>query len=166
MSYAFMGSILTIICWKWGDWRGWGKYYPTILYVYIGNVVYDMITCEKPFWAFGEIAKNNYVLELIIITLIYPATVILYLTFYPKTISKQISYIILCVAIFIGIEAIALYTDGFIYYNGWNLYYSIVFDFIMFPLIRLHYKRPLLVWPVSILLAFVFIWWFNVPLTR
>jgi hypothetical protein len=36
--------------------------------------------------------------------------------------------------------------------------FSIVFNLIMFPLIRLHYKKPLWVWPISAALACLVVW--------
>jgi hypothetical protein len=47
---------------------------------------------------------------------------------------------------------------------GWNLGWSIFFDFIMFPMFRLHYKNPLAAYILSVPIAIVFITLFDVPI--
>lgn len=163
-----IGLASIVVCWKWGNWRNWKEYYPTILYFLVGNLVYIVITQYKPLWNFGEIFRQFPILDIIFMLSIYPSTTILFLSFYPFSTSpkKQALYIVFWVALFTLLEYIAYLTGGFGYTNGWNIGYSTLFNFLMFPLLRLHIKKPLLVWPVSALLAFLLLFWFRIPLAQ
>jgi hypothetical protein len=166
MSFAILSAIGAFACWKWGDWRNWKEYYSTIQYVYIGSIAYDFLCYGKILWAMGEWSLKFPFIDLFIMALYCPSTVILFLTFYPKKALFQLLYIALWVLINVAVELIAYLTGGIVYLNGWNLAYSAGFDLLMFPLIILHYKKPLLVWPISAILAFVMIWWFRIPLYK
>ena len=164
MAFAITGVLGILACWKYGDWRHWRQYYPTILYVLIGDFVSDFLLCNKPLFSFGDFVQQRPVLDIAIMMLLYPCTVILYLSFYPNTLKKRILYILLWTGIFIAIEIVALLTGGCSYYNGWNIWYSVLLDLIMFTMLALHYEKPLLVWPISAALAFLVLWWFRIPL--
>lgn len=166
MTFAIFGLVCSVICWKWGDWRHWGKYYPTILYMLIGDLVEDLLMYSKPLWGFGEFIEKYPFLDITVMLLIYPSTVVLFLTWYPKPWGKQILYILLWVGIYTIIEVVALFTSSFSYHNGWHIGYSLVFNLLMFPLLVLHYKKPLLVWPISAVLCFLTLWWFHIPLAK
>jgi hypothetical protein len=98
--------------------------------------------------------------------LIYPSTVILYLTWFPTKIGKQLLYILLWVGIYTMMELISFITGSFTYYHGWNIFHSILFNACMFPLLALHYRKPLAVWPISFALCFLILWWFRIPLSK
>lgn len=166
MGFAFFGIISILICWKWGNWKNWKEYYPTILYFIIGNLVYCILTCDKPLWQFIEFFSKCTFSDISIMILLYPSTVILFLSFLPKTLLKKIMYILLWVIIYTLIELVSLYTGSFAYKNGWNIYFTIIFNIIMFSLLLLHYTNPLIVWPVSAILAFSMMLLFKIPLIR
>jgi hypothetical protein len=165
MSFVIIGIVTIIVCWKLGDWRHWKQYYSTILYLMIGDLAADFLLSNIPLFAFGPLAEKSPTIDIIIMLLLYPSTVILYLTFYPKPFGKQVVYILMWVGIYTAFEIIADLTGGFCYYNGWNLLYSILFDLGMFSLLALHYKKPLFVWPISAALCFLLLWWFRIPLS-
>lgn len=166
MSYAIFSAMGAAACWKWGDWRNWRLYYPTILYACIGNLVYDVLTYNRALWAFGSTVYHYPFLDLAIMALLYPSTVILFLTHFPGQTGRKILYVALWTFLYTLIEAAAWLTKGFIYFNGWNTLYSLGFNAVMFPLFRLHFKRPLLAWPISAAMAFCVVWWFRIPLLR
>jgi hypothetical protein len=166
MAYVIASFLGIAVCWKRGDWKHWNLYYPTILYAYIGNLVYDVLTYNHPLWTFGLLAYNYPIIDLGIMALLYPVTVMLYLHRFPDTRPRQLLYIAAWVAGYTALEIVAHLTGGITYHNGWNLLYSIGFNLCMFPLIRLHYSKPLLVWPISAALAFAVLWWFGIPLSR
>lgn len=166
MSFAAMGLAGIAVCWKWGDWRNWRLYYPTILYLMVGNLVCDYLLHGRQMWGFGKFIDAYPVLSLAVMLLLYPATVILYLTFLPKPAGRQALYVLLWVGIYTAIEMLAYLTGGFCYHSCWNIWLSLAFNAIMFPLLLLHYKKPLLVWPLSAAICFLFLWWFGIPLAR
>lgn len=166
MSYALLAIIGNVVCWRLKYWKNWKEYYPTILFVYVGNLIYDVLTHSRPLWSFGNLIFKYPILDLMVMALLYPATVILYLSHYPSGFYKQVLYVLMWSAIFDVSELVAWCTNGFDYYNGWTIIYSIIFNLIMFPVIRLHHKKPLFVWPICGAMAMLIIWWFRIPLAR
>jgi hypothetical protein len=53
-----------------------------------------------------------------------------------------------------------------IHSNGWSLGWSFLFDFIMFPMLRLHHKYPLIAYILSVPIAIFFIFLFDVPIEK
>jgi hypothetical protein len=47
MNIAF-GIMFLLIGWRFGDWRNLGKYYPTILFLIIGDLLYNVLTYNIP----------------------------------------------------------------------------------------------------------------------
>lgn len=164
MSYAFIAVISILATLKWGKLKNWREYYPTILYFFIGNLAYMVLTKDKPLWYFGEAFGKSPVFEIIMMVLLYPSTTILFLSFFPHSSSgmKRLEYFALCVLIFSAMEYLAHITGGIFYSNGWNILCSVVFNAVMFPLLYLHFRIPLLVWPISGVLAFVFMYLFKI----
>jgi hypothetical protein len=136
------------------------------LYLFTGSVVCNLLVYQKPLWDFCHLFYKYTVLNIAISAILYPCTVILFLSFYPKTFAKQVLHIFLWICLYTGVEYVSFLFGDFIYLNGWNIFYTIAFNAIMFPMIRLHYKKPLLTWPISAVLAFLLIWYFHIPLTR
>ena len=57
--------VFVIIAWKWGDWKNWKLYYPTILFMILGDFVYIFLTYKKPLWIlesplFGRTISDLY----------------------------------------------------------------------------------------------------------
>ncbi len=166
MVFSIFAVILTLVCWRSGKWRNWKEYYSTVLYLFIGNIVCDLLVYQKPLWAFNDLAVRYPFLCISITAVLYPSTVIMYLSHLPKTAKKCIFYIVLWAAIYSAMELLAHLIGDFRYFNGWHIIHSLVFNVVMFPMILLHYKKPLFAWPISAVLAFLFIWFFEIPLAR
>jgi hypothetical protein len=132
----------------------------------VGDLVTDFLLFDHGLWAYGHFIERYPALDICVMLLLYPSTVILYLSFYPESVKKQIGFILLWVGIYTFAEFIAGKTGGFCYHDGWNIWYSMGFNMVMFPLLRLHFRKPLLVWPISAALCFLFLWWFRIPLAR
>jgi len=41
-----------LIAWKWGDWQNWTLYYPTILYMILGDLAYIILSRDKLLWEY------------------------------------------------------------------------------------------------------------------
>lgn len=48
MYRIMMGAIFIITCWKWGDWKNWKLYYPTIQFLIIGDLKANFLLYNKP----------------------------------------------------------------------------------------------------------------------
>jgi hypothetical protein len=164
MSYAFIAVLSILAALKWGKVKNWRAYYPTILYFFVGNLTYMVLTKDKPLWNFGEAFGKSPVFEITMMVLLYPSTTILFLSLFPQSGGrmKRVRYYALSVLIFSAMEYLAHITGGFSYNGGWNIFYSVIFNAIMFPMLYLHFKIPLLAWPISTVLAFAFLYLFGI----
>ncbi|MCM3166091.1 hypothetical protein [Peribacillus frigoritolerans] len=58
---------------KWGNWRRWKDYYPTILFFIIGDLLYSCLLYNHQLWAYQEIffgvhiLRNDLIISLIIV---------------------------------------------------------------------------------------------------
>lgn len=155
--FILIVPVFLLLCYKWGDWKNWKLYYPTILYMMLIDFLNNFITARYPLWEYEKIFKNNTFNDIVVAFTLYPSTVLLYLHHYPKKPLKQIAYIALWVLIYAAIEFVALETGTFSYQNGWNFVWAIGFDIMMFIILKLHYEKPLLAWPISaVLMAAVY----------
>ena len=163
------GIINLILGWKLGDWRKIEKYYPTILFMIIGDLLYNIFTYGNPTWSYNEnwLFPNHTINNLWIMITVYPATVIVYLSHFPKERMKQTFYIIFWVILYGLTEILGLHVFGFIdHFNGWNMWWSFLFDIILFVTLYIHYKRPFLAWGFSIIVILFFLNVFNVNLNN
>ena len=164
--HIIISLVSILIAWKWGDWRNWKLYYPTMLYFIIGDLSYIILTSNKPLWEFESSIISSDFVEFLIAAVCFPCTCFVFFALYSKVSkSKRIVYLLLLFAasLYTSIEWLS-YRLGFIsYHNGWDLYWSFLFNCIMFPLLLLHYKKPVWVWPISITSAFIVIYLFDLP---
>lgn len=155
-----------LICLKWGDWKNWRKYYPTILYVIVWDLLYNFFTVNHPLWRLEHPVLKHTFSDLLIAFVIFPSSILLYLPYVPKrSIVKQTLQIAFWTFLFSLVEAqtIALHTIS--YHNGWNFWWSVGFNAITFSMIRLHYENSLLAWPISVLLFLIAMIIFKLPLS-
>lgn len=113
-----------------------------------------------------NIGLTNSHVSLSVMAIKYPATVLVYLSNYPeKGKIKQILYIGFWVLIYGVNELIDISANLFKYFNGWNFWWSLLFDVVAFVILRIHFNKPLLAWLLSF--AFMLFLWniFNVPST-
>lgn len=151
------------LCFKLGDWKNWKSFYPTILYYIISDLTYNILTYSKPLWLYGGSFWNHTFADYFVAFLGFSSAIILFLSNFPKKTMKQLWYILFWVFVMSLQEHFIHIKGGIFFYNGWNLKWSILFYFVMFPLLLLHYNHPLLAWPLSIVLAFSVMLLFNIP---
>ncbi len=158
--------ILVLCCWKFGNVKNWIKYYPTILYLVVNNLLYSFLVGEKNFlWRLEPDFLLNTTFSFLVQTfIIFPCIVILFLTYLPKPPQKVIIYLIISGSILVGIETIMYITGKITYHNGWNYWWSVAFNFLWVIMLRFHYLKPIPAWVVSFLFTALFIIYFQVPL--
>jgi hypothetical protein len=118
----------------------------------------------KPVGALDHIFHLNHTLITIgKMTIQYPVTIAIFLGRMGNDRKQQIISIVLWVGIFSLTEAIAHYAGTLTYYNGWNYGWDVIFNIMMFSMLLLHYKRPLIAW-ILVLPITLGLWWiFDVP---
>lgn len=157
-------AIWIFAAYKWGDWKNWSKYYPTMLFMGMGDLIYNLVFFDKKLWLFNPGFLNPIISELFVIFTIFSCTVLIFLTHFPKTLIKQILYISLWVIIYIVIEVFMVNIGMQKNTNGWNLWWSLTHNVYQFPLLAIHYKRPYLAWFLAILILIIIMNVFEIPL--
>ncbi len=169
---AIYGLIWLAALFIWGDWRNYRKYYPTYLFFLLGDFLYLYLLSDKfAMWTYtpqgvdeGNGLTNTHIV-LSIMAIKYPATILIFLGRYPEERSriKQFIYILLWVVINAVNEAVDLFVGLIRHDHGWSLGWSVLFNLVMFSILRLHYVRPFRAWVAS--LIFILILWniFDVP---
>lgn len=163
MYFAITGVLAGFAAYRWGDWRNWKQYYPTILFAVMGNMTSELLMYRSPLWEYNDVFGDYMVLLIGLSVLLFSGTVILFLSFYPKKPAHQALFILAWAVGFTALEYLAMQAGSFLHHRGWSIWYTLLHNLIMFALFRLHFKRPLLAWPASFLVAFAVLWYFDLP---
>lgn len=151
------------------SWRAWNlehfhKFHATILYKSTMNLLYIFITMGYPLWRIQpDLGLPFIIISLLYTFIIFPCTVILFLSNYPKSAKSQILHNLKWITIYIVVEWIGSLSGRITYEHGWNLGWSLLFVIIMFPMLGLHHKRPILTYFLSIIIVTLMIYFFNIP---
>lgn len=154
--------------WRWGDWRHWRKYYPTILFFLVVYFAYGYITYNQPLWQLESPLLKSTLSDVYVALVGQSAAVLLFLSRYPRTLYRQVLYIAMWVALYSAIELAAFQINYISYHNGWNLWYSVLFNCFMFPILRLHHTNILRAWLLTfaIAIAIAMIMFFDISLSK
>ncbi|WP_227939396.1 CBO0543 family protein [Alkalihalobacillus deserti] len=160
-----------LAAWRWGDWRNWQNYYPTILFLILGDLLHNFLAYDHSLWIFREnlhpsLLTNHTSISLMYMLVSYPATILIYLKYFFKTDKwrKRVFHYVLWVLIYITAEFINLHFGLFTHHNGWEYGYSVLFVMMMFLLFPIHYRKPLLAWGISFLIILLILLNFDLPL--
>lgn len=147
-----------------GDWRKWKEFHTTLLFFALGNIVYNFLTANYFLWRLdADFLSNHTLTELIYTFIVFPATAILYLGNYPEGIWKQIIHNLQWIFIYAIWEYVFNFTGSIEYQYGWTYWWSVAVLFVMFPLLKLHVKRPILAYILFALTCVIFVWLFEIP---
>jgi hypothetical protein len=139
---------------RWGNWKNIGKYYPTQLYMIMGALLYLFIYGPDTLWdEIPDSGINNKLTILLYVFIVFPCTVLLYLSKYPSTTLKQFFYIAVWIIFYSGTELILFFFGKMLYNSGWNICWSVAFNCMMFPMLRLHFVRPF--WAIGLSLPII-----------
>lgn len=145
-------AIVLLLAWKYGDWEKWIQYYPTYLYLLVGDLTYNVLFSDHLFWKYNVSFFNHVSCDLFVAWTIYPATILLFLPNWPDNQFMGFWRIVKWVFFYTVVEWIFCKVGLLSYHNGWNFTFSIMFCFLMFFMLRLHYTKPLLTWFISLTL--------------
>jgi len=149
-------------CFKWGEWRRWQEFYPTILYVIIGDLAYNFVFHDHTLWLYHG-AFAHTISDMIVALFMFPSIVILFLTHWPQKRVFQIFYVLVWAGFNLLLEFLSVLLDVFEYDNGWTVWWSLILLIVSFIMIRIHYKKPLLAWPISLALGVATALIFGLP---
>ena len=148
---------------KWGDWKNWQSFYPTMLFFSVGNFIYGLLTYNHPLWEFESPLLGTTFSDLLIALVFFAATIMIYLTNFPQYLARQVLWVMLWVFIYTLVEIISHRLGFFSYHNGWSIGWSFVFNCCMFPLLYLHYRKPVWALAMSVVLGSLIIFYFKIP---
>jgi hypothetical protein len=164
MVHMTMSAFVIYAVYRWGDWRNWQQYHSTMLYIAVSNLMYNFLCANYFLWRLSsELISNHTLTEVLYTLIVFPGTALLFLSNYPDTLNKKLVYYLKWIGIYIGFEAVYVVFKKIEYQYDWNIFWSFVFLIVMFPMLRLHYKRPLLTYVVSLPVAIFLLWVFEVP---
>jgi hypothetical protein len=166
---AVLYSLLWVgAAFKYGD-RHWEKYYPTMLFSAVGNLLYELICYKYPMWNMEPNGLPVAMIPILLLTLVgMPVSTWIYLSNYPANgrIYRKVGYIALFIAIFIVMEYFAVTFGSITYHHDWNIMWSFLFLVFMFSIIRLHFNHPLIAWGISVVLILSLMAIFNVNFSK
>lgn len=79
-----MASLWIFSAYKWGDWKNWRKYYPTMLLFGMGDLIYYVVFDERLLWELEVDFLVPSLNELLIIFGTFFPTTLLFLSRFPK----------------------------------------------------------------------------------
>lgn len=166
--YLLLVIVVYVVFAYFFDWKKWNSYYPTIQYFIICNLLYNFIFYNHTLWRYKAVTVdwlNHTFIDIAFSFIIVPVVIMIFLRYYPKG-KKQYLYLALWIAYFTIIEYLFYKKGLFIYENNWNLFWSGIFNLILFTMVRLHYKSPLKALIVSIPLIVVLLLLFHPSLSE
>lgn len=153
-----------IASWRAWNWERFYKFHATILYISAMNLVYLFFTTDYHLWRMlPDLGLPPSIIYMLYTFIVFPCSAILFLSHYPKPFKSQIYHILKWIIIYIGAEWIGSLFNRITYGHGWNLWWSFLFLFLMFPMFRLHYKRPLLTYLLTLVFIALIFYFFKVP---
>ncbi|WP_373291387.1 CBO0543 family protein [Paenibacillus marchantiophytorum] len=158
-----------IACWRWGDWRNWAKYQSSILYLITFDLVYNFLTYNYSLWEYEPnttLLPNHTIISLIVMFIIYPCVMLVYLGRYPTKRIKQYLWVTFWVFLWSFLEWVAQRIGEFSHHHGWNIWWSALFNIALYSMVRLHYKKPLLAYGLSVIATVGLIILFKVPISK
>lgn len=157
-------SIITVLWWS--DRRHWKRYHSTMLYMTSGAFLYEYLTKDQTMWKFHPDFLYNHTVTVVVYAVItMPLNILLFLSTLPeKGFWKKSRHIALWIMTYALVEWVMVYTGRITYQNNWTLFYSILFDIMMFPMMILHSRRPGLAYLFSVGIVCYLIYAFKVHL--
>lgn len=160
------GLLLSFLfaAWRWGDWRNWQNYYPTMLFTMLVNITASYLAYHHLLWVFtsDKFFTTHTVLNIFNTFTILPLTALLFLSHLPRTTRlKKCLYIILWILLYSLIEAVDQHQGGITYQHGWSFWWSVLLNCTMFPILAIHRHHPAIAWLITFLVAWLVIINFN-----
>ncbi|WP_409253945.1 CBO0543 family protein [Bacillus sp. SCS-153A] len=157
---------------RYGKWSKFQEFYPTLLFLIIGDLLSQFLLFDHTLWKFhpmGQLDRlfhlNHTFIALAKMAIQYTVTVSIFIGRLPKELGKQVLMILVWTSIYGLNEFITNQLGGLSYHRGWSFGWDLVFNVMMFTMLVIHYKKPLIAWmltgPIIVTLWLIF----DVPLS-
>ncbi|WP_426452042.1 CBO0543 family protein [Paenibacillus sp. S-38] len=159
-------TLVTLVCFLWAKgWKAAPRFHSTVLYMISANVLYFVFTTNYLLWAFvPDVPLYPIFNELLYTLIVFPCSVVLFLKGCPEEKGLPVWHYLKWVAFFAVPEALYAYTGHIAYGHGWSWGWSAAFDLMMFPMLWLHSRRPVLAYILSVGITTLLLYLFRVPL--
>lgn len=148
-------------------WRDFPKYYKSLAYVSFMNCLYYYLCKRHLVW---ELTPSDgfrlRTLRGVYVFIVTPLAVLLCLSKFPNTVSKQVVHIVKWVLASSFIEYYLVKKRMIKFNHGWNIAWSGFVYLEMYVCSYLYIKKPLLTWLLSLCSIIFFMSKFKVPLTK
>lgn len=165
--HLLLAVISIAAIWYRGDYRQWREYYPTMQFIAIGNLTYNLLCASHWLWQLSPDIKwfNHSLTEMSYTFITFPFTALMFLSRYPEGQGKRriIRHYVFWILLYVAVEVILLRQEAIIYKYGWSLAWSAGFDCLMFPYLRLHHTKPLIALTFSVPITVFLLWLFDIP---
>jgi hypothetical protein len=157
-------SLILAVCAGYSKaWKNWREFHPTMLYTSVLVLLYNFICKDHLLWKHQSIPlKTHFAGELFHAFAILPAIALLYLAYYPEK-GRRLRYIVLWSLLSFAGEFPFVATGMIVFENGYQYWMELLFYPLMYIMIRLHYKQPLISYVLSALIIALLVWLFKVP---
>ncbi|MFC4968847.1 hypothetical protein ACFPES_14800 [Paenibacillus sp. GCM10023248] len=109
----------------------------------------------------GEYFINHTGAYLLHVFLILPMSIFIYLSTYPSTWTKRAIHVVKWIFILILVEWIGWKNGRIVYFHGWNLGWSTLFNLNMLIVTRIHYTNYLWALPLATGCTLFFLYVFD-----
>ena len=146
-----------------GKWERWKEYLPTFYYWALFSCFYEYISYigNKHLWEFDRNFISLFVTETLYTFIFYPSMIILFLGNYPKGKNKILLHYIKWISLSVIIESLALKLGAIKFAHGWSMGWEVFFYSTMYPMLRLHYRKPLLALIISVFFVLFYLLIFD-----
>jgi hypothetical protein len=127
--------------------------------------LYNFLFYNYSLWKFDSSAVNHTFADLLVAFIAFPSAVLLFLTRLPKRKWKLILYILGWTLFFTGIEIVSHLRKQILYEHGWNTWYSLLFDAVMFTVLAMHHRENKWTYLLCIVFILLFLIKFPIPLS-
>ena len=142
-SAVITGPLLSSI--KWGKWKNWREYLPTFYYWALLTCYYEYISFigNKHLWQFEKNFLSLFVTESMYTFVLYPCLIVMFLGNFPEERHKKFWRYVKWISLSFLIDALGKFYGAVQFSHGWSLAWEAFFYGTMYPMLRLHYKKPL-----------------------
>lgn len=146
-----------------GNWHKWKEYLPTFYYLALFSCFYEYISYigNKHLWEFDRNFISLFVTETMYTFIFYPCIIILFLGNFPEKSTAKVWYYTKWITLSIIIEALAFKLGAIKFAHGWSMGWEVLFYTTMYPMLRLHYKKPLTALALSVFFVLFYLLIFH-----
>lgn len=134
-----------------------------MIYIAMGSLLYSFLYYDHWLWQYKPgFLVTPFIADMLTTFIILPLTGLLFLTNYPDSVKGQLFKITKFITIYMFFELVYYILGLFAYNYGWNIWWSLAWNCMMFPMFALHHKKPLIAYGASTIVVIIMLILFPV----